>query len=128
MYAKQTIATVSAVEEGKILRFDQFLNEDFNMFAEAEEEMPEDDDAMMSDEPVIDEEQLATLMEEFGDDLNDVIEDIAEKMEMTKEDICDLVCAAVKKLCTEESDEDENEEDDDAIGDDEENDEDEENA
>lgn len=126
MYAKPTIATVDAVEEGKILRFEQFLNEDFNMFAEAEEDMPVNDDMpadddMSADEPVIDEEQLATLVEDFGDDINDILEDIAEKMEMTKEEICDLVCAAVKKLCTEEeSDEDEDEDDSDenSIGDD----------
>jgi hypothetical protein len=124
MYAKQTIATVSAVEEGKILRFDQFLNEDFNMFAEAEEDMPVNDDMpadddMSADEPVIDEEQLATLVEDFGDDINDILEDIAEKMEMTKEEICDLVCAAVKKLCTEEeSDEDEDDSEENSIGDD----------
>lgn len=108
MYAKPTIATVDAVEEGRILRFEQFVNEDFNMFAEAEEEMPAADDTMPAtdapeaDEPVIDEEQLAMLMEEFGDDLKDLIEDIAEKMEMEKADICDLVCAAVKKICMEE--------------------------
>lgn len=125
MYAKPTIATVDAVEEGKILRFEQFVNEDFNMFAEAEEDMPANDDMpadddMTSDEPVIDEEQLAALMEDFGDDLKDIIEDIAEKMEMEKADLCDLLCAAVKKLCTEENDEDGNEDgnEDDAIGDD----------
>jgi hypothetical protein len=41
-------------------------------------------------------------------------------MEMEKEDLCDLLCAAVKKLCTEENDEDGNEDgnEDDAIGDD----------
>ena len=123
MYAKPTIATVDAVEEGKILRFEQFLNEDFNMFAEAEEDMPVNDDMpaddnMSADEPVIDEEQLATLVEDFGDDINDILEDIAEKMEMTKEEICDLVCAAVKKLCTEESDEDEDDSEENSIGDD----------
>lgn len=125
MYAKPTIATVDAVEEGRILRFEQFLNEDFNMFAEAEEEMPADDtmaagnDEPVADEPVIDEEQLATLMEEFGDDLKDIIEDIAEKMEMEKEDICDLVCAAVKKICKEENEEDAEGTEDDSVGDDE---------
>lgn len=125
MYAKPTIATVDAVEEGRILRFEQFLNEDFNMFAEAEEEMPADDtmaagnDEPVADEPVIDEEQLATLMEEFGDDLKDIIEDIAEKMEMEKEDICDLVCAAVKKICKEENEEEAEGTEDDSVGDDE---------
>ena len=125
MYAKPTIATVDAVEEGRILRFEQFLNEDFNMFAEAEEEVPADDtmaagnDEPVADEPVIDEEQLATLMEEFGDDLKDIIEDIAEKMEMEKEDICDLVCAAVKKICKEENEEEAEGTEDDSVGDDE---------
>lgn len=114
MYAKPTIATVDAVEEGRIFRFDEFVSESegFNMFAEAEEDMPADEpmagaEEPMTDEPMIDEEQLENLMEEFGEDLTEMIEDIAEKMEMEKEEICDLICAAVKKICKEESEEEE---------------------
>lgn len=121
MYAKPTIATVDAVEEGKIMRFDQFVNESeggYNMFAEAEEdETPEmDNDMGMSndmpenDEPEVDEEKLEDLMADHGEALEEMIEEIAEKMEIEKEEVCDLLCAAIKKLTTEEESEEENEE------------------
>lgn len=119
MYAKPTIATVDAVEEGKIMRFDQFVNESegYNMFAEAEDENPEmDDDNMMSDdmpendEPEVDEEKLEDLMADHGEALEEMIEEIAEKMEIEKEEVCDLLCAAIKKLTAEEEAEEEAEE------------------
>jgi hypothetical protein len=121
MYAKPTIATVDAVEEGKIKRFEQFVNENegYNMFAEAEEEAPEmeetPEEGAEVEEIEVDEEQLENLMADFGEDLEAMIEDIAEKMEIEKEEVCNLLCAAVKKLCleeeSEEGEEDENEED-----------------
>lgn len=99
MYAKQTIATVKAVEEGQIKRFEQFVNESgYNMFAEAEEEMPEVEETPAAEEIEVDQEKLENLMTEFGDDLNDLIEEIAEKMEIEKEEAYDLVAAAVKKM------------------------------
>jgi len=118
MYAKPTIATVDAVEEGKILRFEQFVNEDFNMYSEADE-TPLNDAPEMDDEPEVDQEKLENLMEEFGENLEEMIAEIAEKMEIEKDEVCDLLCAAVKKLCkteeeeapeegTEDNDEDEN--------------------
>jgi hypothetical protein len=116
MYAKQTIATVKAVEEGTIKRFEQFVNENegYNMFAEAEEEAPEMEETPEEVEEIeVDEEQLENLMADFGEDLETMIADIAEKMEIEKEEVCDLLCAAVKKLCleeeSEEGEEDENE-------------------
>ena len=116
MYAKPTIATVDAVEEGKIMRFEQFVNESdgYNMFAEAEEETPEMDDTMgmpddmpENDEPEVDEEKLEELMAEHGEALEEMIDEIAEKMEIEKEEVCDLLCAAIKKLTSTEEEESE---------------------
>lgn len=120
MYSKPTIATVDAVEEGRIIRFEQFVNENFQGFDDQEEyetdENMEDpmagmDEPMAGDdsaemEPQVDEEKLEALMEEFGDDLSDMIESIMEKMEIEdKAEVCDLLCAAVKKACSEEESE-----------------------
>jgi hypothetical protein len=114
MYAKPTIATVDAIEEGRIIRFAEFVNEDFSAY-EAEEmtdDMPMGDeqiDDMPMDsemEPQVDEEKLEALMEEFGDDLSDMIDSIMEKMEIEdKMEVCDLLCAAVNKMCSEEEEE-----------------------
>jgi hypothetical protein len=115
MYAKTTIATVDAVEEGKIMRFDQFVNESeggYNMFAEAEDEASIEDDAMgmsddmpENDEPEVDEEKLEDLMADHGESLEEMIDEIAEKMEIEKEEVRDLLCAAIKKLTAEEESE-----------------------
>jgi len=115
MYAKQTIATVNAVEEGTIKRFEQFVNENegFNMFAEAEEETPEmeEETPEMEETPEVDEEQVEMLMADFGDNLEEMIDEIAEKMELEKEAVCDILCAAIKKMCAPaEEEEEENEE------------------
>jgi hypothetical protein len=87
MYAKPTIATVDAVEEGRIIRFEDFVNENFDGYAAYEADEPMEQEDEMMDEPVdtgyeVDEEQLEQLMEAFGDDLNDMIESIMEKMEI----------------------------------------------
>jgi hypothetical protein len=111
MYAKPTIATVDAVEEGRIIRFEDFVNENFDEYSAYEAEDTEMEP--MEDEPVdtgyeVDEEQLDQLMEEFGDDLNDMIESIMEKMEIDdKQAVCDLLCAAVEKMCSSEQPEEE---------------------
>ena len=116
MYSKPTIATVDAVEEGRIIRFEQFVNEDFTAY-----EAEETDDADMEDmpdmandsemEPQVDEEKLESLIEEFGDDLSDMIDSIMEKMEIEdKSEVCDLLCAAVKKMCNEEESDESDEE------------------
>jgi hypothetical protein len=114
MYAKQTIATVNAVEEGTIKRFEQFVNENegFNMFAEAEEETPEMEETTpeMEEEVEVDQEQVEMLMADFGDDLEEMIDEIAEKMELEKEEVCDILCAAIKKMCAPAEEEEEEEE------------------
>lgn len=112
MYAKNTVATVDAVEEGKIKRFEDFLNESegFNMFAEAEEEMPENPAENSEEDIEVDEEQLENLMAEFGEEIEDLIGDIAEKMEIEKEEVCELLCAAVKQICKAPEEEEETEE------------------
>lgn len=131
MYAKPTIATVDAVEEGKILRFDQFVNEEFNMYSEADEntmdDAPEEGSEEMMNEPEVDQEKLDNLMTEFGDDLEEMINDIAEKMEIEKDEVCDLLCAAVKKICMPEEEEEETEEQTEEVSEDESSDDDENN-
>jgi hypothetical protein len=111
MYAKQTIATVEAVEEGRIIRFEQFANENFGAYTSEmmdepmEEEMMDSENEMEDSEmePEVDQEMLETLMEEFGDALSDMIESIMEKMEIEdKSEVCDLLCAAITKMCSEE--------------------------
>jgi hypothetical protein len=118
MTAKPTIFT-QQVEEGKIMRFEQFVNEGFDnpegfeeqqdfMQTEGEEEVPN----IENEDPVdlgyeVDEEQLEKLMEEYGDDLNELIDKITEEMEIEKEAVSDLLCAAIEKICKPE-DEDEN--------------------
>lgn len=128
MYAKQTIATVDAVEEGKIKRFEQFVNESgYNMFSEAEEELPAaefGEETPEVEEIEVDQEKLENLMEEFGDDLKDMLEDIAEKMEIEKEEAHNLVIAAIKKMAeageeTEETETEETEETEPGTGDEE---------
>ena len=103
MYAKPTIATVDAIEEGRIARYAEFVNENFEAY-EAEEPM-EDEVVDLGYE--VDEDQLDMLMEEFGDDLAEMIDAIAEKMEIEKEAVCDLLCAAVEKMCKSEEEEEE---------------------
>jgi hypothetical protein len=106
MYAKPTIATVEAVEEGKIARYEEFVNENYGYeFNEAEEPLENDENVELGYE--VDEELLEQLTEEFGDDLQEMIDNICEKMELEKEEVCDLLCAAIEKMCkTEEEEED----------------------
>ena len=39
-----------------------------------------------------------------------MIDSICEKMEIEKEEVCDLLCAAIKKMCKTEEDEESSEE------------------
>lgn len=129
MYAKPTIATAPAVEEGRIFRFEEFVNEsEFNMFAEAEdddsmagteldnEDMTDDVDQndMENQEEEVDEEQLEKVMEDHKEQITDMIDEIAEKMEIEKEEVAKLLKAAIKKIVEEpqESEEEEVDEDD----------------
>lgn len=101
MYAKPTIATTDAVEEGRIVRFEEFVNENFEF--EAAEPMEAEETPETGYE--VDEEKLADLMDKFGDDLTAMIDQICEEMEIEKDECCDLLCAAVEKSCTEEAEE-----------------------
>ncbi len=119
MYAKPTMATVPAVEEGRIARFEEYVNENFdgsgfNMFSEAEDE-PEVETGMESEmepemEPEVDEEKLEALMEDYSETITDVIEEIMKQMEIEREETIDLLRAALKKMKEEPAEEEEEEE------------------
>lgn len=122
MTAKPTIATVpvnETQEEGKIMRFDQFVNENFGNpemeeetqpeYMQNEEENPMDDPENL-EEPLdtgyeVDEEQLEALMDEYGDDLGELVDKIVEGMEIEKDAASDLICAAIEKICKTEDEE-----------------------
>jgi hypothetical protein len=142
MYATPTIAVINAIEEGNIIRFEEFINEntsnqeefdeygnpitdddeefnDGDMYLEESEDEDEVDtfNEFEEEEQVdlgyeVDEEQLDKLLEEFGDELHTMITNICETMEMEKSEVCDLLCAAIEKKCNEEADEDADEESD----------------
>ena len=130
MYSTPTIAVIDAIEEGNIIRFEEFINENYNedeenfdadgefedgtepigdgMVAEEEDEVDTFDE-FEEEEKVdlgyeVDEEQLDKLLEEFGDELQTMITNICETMEMEKSEVCDLLCAAIEKKCNEEED------------------------
>ena len=134
MYAKTTIAVIDAIEEGNIIRFEEFINENMSTEKKIDKDgnpIPSEFDPN-SDEPIdyleededevdnfnefeeeeekvdlgyeVDEEQLDKLLEEFGDELQTMITNICETMEMEKSEVCDLLCAAIEKKCTEEED------------------------
>ena len=131
MYSTPTIAVIDAIEEGNIIRFEEFINENY-MSTEEEEFDPndmnptggmvaeEDEDDVdtfneFEEEKVdlgyeVDEEQLDKLLEEFGDELQTMITNICETMEMEKSEVCDLLCAAIEKKCNEATDEESDEE------------------
>ena len=140
MYAKTTIAVIDAIEEGNIIRFEEFINENMSTeekfdkdgnpippefdpnsdeqidyLEEDEDEVDNFNEFEEEEEKVdlgyeVDEEQLDKLLEEFGDELQTMITNICETMEMEKSEVCDLLCAAIEKKCNEEDSED-NEED-----------------
>ena len=127
MYSTPTIAVINAIEEGNIIRFEEFINENIkNKFDEEEEDqfyLEEDNDVddevdtfneFEEEEKVdlgyeVDEEQLDKLLEEFGDELQTMITNICETMEMEKSEVCDLLCAAIEKKCNEEDSEEDSE-------------------
>jgi hypothetical protein len=129
MYSTPTIAVIDAIEEGNIIRFEEFINENYNededefdpngdiiggMVTEDDEESEEEDEVdtfneFEEEEKVdlgyeVDEEQLDKLLEEFGDELQTMITNICETMEMEKSEVCDLLCAAIEKKCNEDED------------------------
>ena len=133
MYSTPTIAVINAIEEGNIIRFEEFINENYNEFedgtepvgdgedledlagyedtmvAEEEDEVDNFNEFEEEEEKVdlgyeVDEEQLDKLLEEFGDELQTMITNICETMEMEKSEVCDLLCAAIEKKCNEDED------------------------
>jgi len=133
MYSTPTIAVINAIEEGNIIRFEEFINENYEFdpndpnpvedpddltkkdledqegIMEEEDEVDTFDEFEEEEESVdlgyeVDEEQLDKLLEEFGDELQTMITNICETMEMEKSEVCDLLCAAIEKKCTEEED------------------------
>lgn len=114
MYTTPTFKTSEKVEEGRILRYNEFLNENFEdmLNGEEDENLPKEgmDDMPANDEPELDEEKLEALKEEFGEDIAKMIDEAAEKMEMEKEELCDYICALVKESCMATEEDDENKE------------------
>lgn len=118
MTAKSTFFT-KPVEENKIMRFEQFVNENFEnptVGNEDEEMQPEymqneevDDQVDLEDSIdsgyEVDEEQLEQLMEEYGDNLNELLDKIIEEMEIERKEAGELLAAAFEKLCNEEAEE-----------------------
>jgi len=133
MYSTPTIAVINAIEEGNIIRFEEFINENYEFdpndpnpvedpddltkkdledqegIMEEEDEVDTFDEFEEEEESVdlgyeVDEEQLDKLLEEFGDELQTMITNICETMEMEKSEVCDLLCAAIEKKCNEEED------------------------
>ena len=132
MYSTPTIAVIDAIEEGTIIRFEEFINENYmsteedefdpnnmdpegGMVAEEDEDDVDTFNEFEEEEKVdlgyeVDEEQLDQLLEEFGDELQTMITNICETMEMEKSEVCDLLCAAIEKKCNEATDEESDEE------------------
>lgn len=104
MYSTPVTKTSTKIEEGRIFRFEEFVNENFEEMMNGEEEMPMDD-MPMDEKPELDEEKLEMLMEEFGDQLKEMIDEICEKMEMDKAECCDYICATIEKVCKSEDEE-----------------------
>lgn len=103
MYSTPVTRTSTKIEEGRIFRFEEFVNENFEDMMN-DEEMP-NDDMPMDEKPELDEEKLEMLMEEFGDHMKEMIDEICEKMELDKAECCDYICAAIEKVCKSEDEE-----------------------
>jgi hypothetical protein len=108
MYSTPVTKTSTKIEEGRIFRFEEFVNENFEEMMNADNDMPADD-MPIDEKPELDEEKLEMLMEEFGDQLKDIIDEICEKMEMEKAECCDYLCATIEKMCKSDDEEEGNE-------------------
>jgi hypothetical protein len=114
MYTTPTFKTSDKIEEGRILRYNEFVNENFEdmLNGEENEEMPNGMEGMedMPEKPELDEEKLEALIEEFGTDMKTLIDAVCEAMELEKEECCDYICAAIEKVCHSPEEEEEGEE------------------
>ena len=89
---------VTIVKESHVPQFENYMFEE-----EA------DDDVQLEDQPEIDEETLEMFMEEFSDELKEILEIACEKMEIEKEECVEIFKAAIQKV-SEMPEEDESEE------------------
>jgi hypothetical protein len=124
MTAKSTFFT-QPVEENKIMRFEQYVNENFEnpQIGNEEDSMqPEymqteeaDDQANLEDTIdsgyEVDEEQLEQLIEEYGDELAELLDKIVTDLEIEKAEAGELLAAAFEKISKEEEEPEENTED-----------------
>jgi hypothetical protein len=104
MYSTPVTKTSTKIEEGRIFRFEEFVNENFEDMMNDDEKMPMDE-MPMDEKPELDEEKLEMLMEEFGDQLKEMIDEICEKMELDKAECCDYICATIEKVCKSDDEE-----------------------
>ena len=78
---------VKIVKESHVPQFENYMFEE-----EA------DDDVQLEDQPEIDEETLEMFMEEFSDELKEILEIACEKMEIEKEECVEIFKAAIQKI------------------------------
>ena len=91
---------VTIVKESHVPQFENYM---------FEEEADEIKDADLEETPEIDEEALEMFMEEFSDELKEILEIACEKMEIEKEECVEIFKAAIQKV-SEMPEEDESEE------------------
>lgn len=90
---------VKIVKESHVPQFENYM---------FEEEADEVNDVDLEETPEIDEEALEMFMEEFSDELKEILEIACEKMEIEKEECVEIFKAAIQKVSEmpeEESDE-----------------------
>lgn len=117
MYTSPAFNTAKSekIEEGRILRYNEFVNENFEDMLNDDPEnndMPMDgaEGAEHNEEPQLDEEKLEALKEEYMEKIAEMIAEIAEKMEMEKEELCPYFCAVAEEACMTKEEEEENKE------------------
>ncbi len=91
---------VKIVKESHVPQFENYM---------FEEEADETKEVELDEAPEIDEEALEMFMEEFSDELKEILAIACEKMEIEKEECVEIFKAAIQKV-SEMPDEDESEE------------------
>lgn len=118
MYAKPTYFT--KVEEGNVMRFDTFVNENMNVEDQDFDPNVSNFNELETDVELgyeVDEEQLEQVLEEYGDDINELIDKITDDLELENNEVCDLLCAVIEKLCNSDEDLEDLEQDNDDVDD-----------
>lgn len=92
---------VKIVKESHVPQFENY------MFEDEADEMPETD---LDETPEIDEKALEMFMEEFSDELKEILEIACEKMEMEKEECVEIFKAAIQKVSEMPTEDDESDE------------------